>query len=211
MIMPPGTVQVKCSYCGGLILVPPWMGGKTLRCEDHPERLAVGMCNDCGRNFCGECLHIYHLKTEDTEAILYLDTACLRRRRAEKANEAVLGGILLLIFGIFSSLVSLIIGTVTIILGGGIVAYGIRKSKETPTESTVDAILGERRQMEADPKLKEAADAEKLYNELRTHYVNHWGPRTGIDLLQNEIRAYMRQGVSFPEAVRKLHGRARKL
>lgn len=187
------------------------MGGKTPRCDDHSERLAVGMCNDCGRNFCGECLHIYHLKTRDTEVILYLDTACLNRRHAEKALGAVLGGALLLVFGIFSSLFSLIIGIVTIILGGVIIAYGIRKSKETPTESTVDKVLEERRRMEAAPEIREVADAEKLYDELLTRYVNHWGPRTGIEFLQNEIRAYMRQGASFPEAVRKVHARAREL
>lgn len=205
-IIPPGTTQVKCQYCGGIILVPPWMGGKTLRCNDHPERLAVGMCNDCGRNFCGECLRIYHLKTRETETTLYLDTACLRKRHAEKANKIIWGGILLLAYGIFATIVALAFG-VLIILAGGIIAYGVFKSREIPTELTVDKILMERERIEADPALKKSVDAEKLYNELLTQYVYRWGAITGTDLLREEIRAFLRQGFSFPEAVKKIHAR----
>ena len=209
MIIPQGTVQINCQYCGALILVPPWMGGKTLRCTNHPERLAVGICNDCGRSFCSECLRVYHLKARDAEATLYLDTACLRKRHAEKAGETIWAGILLLAFGIFSAVVSLGIGTRIIVFAGGIIAYSVLKSRKTPTEPTVDKVLKERERIEADSALKESVDAEKLYNELLTQYVQKWGALTGTQLLREEIRGYLRQGVSFPEAVKRSHARSR--
>ena len=209
MIIPQGTVQINCQYCGALILVPPWMGGKTLRCTNHPERLAVGICNDCGRSFCSECLRVYYLKARDAEATLYLDTACLRKRYAEKAGEMIWAGILLLAFGIFSAVVSLGIGTLIIVFAGGIIAYSVLKSRKAPTEPTVDKVLKERERIEADSALKESVGAEKLYNELLTQYVQKWGALTGTQLLREEIRGYLRQGVSFPEAVRRIHARSR--
>lgn len=210
-IVPSGTVQVKCQYCGGVILVPPWLSGKTLRCGNHPERLSVGICNDCGRNFCGECLHIYHLKTRDTKATLYLDRSCLRKRYADKASKIVWSGILLLGYGIFSAIVSLMIGIFFILFGVGVITYGIFKKRETPMEITVDKALVKRKQMEAEPELMDLADAERLYSELLSQYVHKWGAVSGIDLLRSEIRAYIRQGFSFPEAVKKIHARTRGL
>lgn len=208
-IIPPGTMQVNCQYCGGLILVPPWMGGKTLRCVNHPERLAVGICNDCGRNFCPECLRIYHLKTRDTKATLYLDIDCLRKRYAEKTSKTIWVGILLLAYGIFLAIISIGVGILVIIFAGGIIAYGVFKGKEEPTESTVEEALKERERIEADSALRESVDAQKLHDELLTQYVYKWGARTGTELLREEIRAYLRQGVSFPEAVKKIHARQR--
>jgi len=209
MIISPGTMQVKCQYCGGLVLVPPWMGGKTLRCANHPERLAVGFCNDCGRNFCPVCLRIYHLETRDARATLYLDTACLRKRYAEKANKGIWVGILLLAYGIFSAFFSVGLGIVFIILASGMIAYSVLKGREKPTESTVDEVLMERERIEADSALRESVDAEKLYDELLAKYVYRWGARTGTVFLREEIRGYLRQGISFPEALQRIHARKR--
>lgn len=209
MIISPGTMQVKCQYCGGLVLVPPWMGGKTLRCANHPERLAVGFCNDCGRNFCPVCLRIYHLETRDARATLYLDTACLRKRYAEKANKGIWVGILLLAYGIFSAFFSVGLGIVFIILASGMIAYSVLKGREKPAESTVDEVLMERERIEADSALRESVDAEKLYDELLAKYVYRWGARTGTVFLREEIRGYLRQGISFPEALQRIHARKR--
>lgn len=208
-IIPQGTMQVKCHYCGGLVLVPPWMGGKTLRCVNHPERLAVGFCNDCGRNFCPVCLRIYDLETRDARATLYLDTACLRKRYAEKANKGIWVGILLLAYGIFSAFFSVGLGVVFIILASGMIVYSVLKGREKPAESTVDEVLMERERIEADPALRESVDAEKLYDELLAKYVYRWGARTGTVFLREEIRGYLRQGISFPEALQRIHARKR--
>jgi len=209
MIISPGTMQVKCQYCGGLILVPPWMGGRTLRCVNHPEKLAVGICNDCGRSFCPECLRVYRLETGDANATLYLDTACLRKRYAGKANKGIWAGILLLAYGILSAFVSAGFGVLFIIFSCGIIAYFVLRRREEPTELTFDKVLMERERIEADSALEESVDAQKLYDELLTQYVYRWGPRTGTVFLREEIRGYLRQGLSFPEAVKRIHARTR--
>ncbi len=209
MAIPAGTVQVKCQYCGGITLVPPWMGGKILRCVSHPERLAVGICNDCGRNFCGECLRIYRLETRGERVTLYLDVVCLRRRYAGRADKIIWGGILLLAYGIFSAIVALTVGVLVMIFAGGVIVYGVFKRREIPTAISVDEILREREQREADPELKKTVDAEKLYNDLLAQYVHHWGAVTGTALLREEIRAFLRQGLSYGEAVEKVHARKR--
>jgi len=209
MSVPPGTIQINCEYCGGVILIPPWLGGKTLRCDHHPERLAIGICNDCGRSFCPECLRIYHLKTRDTETTLYLDTACLRKRHAGKASETIGAGILLLVFGVFSALVSVAVGILAIISAVAIIAYAFRRSREMPTESTVDEVLMERARIEADPALKERVNAEEVYNDLLGQYASRWGPRTGTELLREEIKGHLRQGASFAQAVKRIQARKR--
>jgi len=53
-------------------------------------------------------------------------------------------------------------------------------------------------------------DAEELYNKLLSQYVTHWGAIRGTELLESEIRAYTRHGVSFSEAVRKVYERQKK-
>jgi len=219
MIIPDGTLQVKCPYCGGVILVPPWLGGKTVRCVNHPERLAVGVCNDCGRNFCAECLYIYNLRARDAKATLYLDQKCLRKRYAEKANKTMFSGMAIVAYGVFFSMISLAFGIFIslafgifiIICGAALIAYSIFKSREIPPEVAIGRTLMERQRIEADPRLKKAVDAEKLYNELLTEYVHKWGGRTGIDLLRSEISAYTRQGVSFPEAVNRIYARIHRV
>ncbi len=60
-LIPAGTVQVKCRYCGATVLVPPRLGGAVQRCLNHPETLAVGVCNGCAGNYCGDCL--FFIKT----------------------------------------------------------------------------------------------------------------------------------------------------
>ena len=105
-------------------------------------------------------------------------------------------------------MVSLGIGILVIIFAGGIIVYSVFKSRKTPTEPTVDRVLKEREQIKADSALKESVDAEKLYNELLTRYVQKWGALTGTQLLREEIGGYLRLGVSFPEAVKRIHARS---
>ncbi len=188
------------------------MGGKILRCVSHPERLAVGICNDCGSNFCGECLHIYHLTTESVRVILYLDPTCLRRRHAQKADEIILAGVISIGFGVFASVFFPLIGVKLagiffMICGVGIIAYGKFRSKKAPVEITVSRALREKKRIEADSGIS----AEELYSVLLTQYVNRWGVQTGTQLLQSEIRAYTRRGASFSEAIKKIYTRACKI
>ena len=50
----------------------------------------------------------------------------------------------------------------------------------------------------------EAEEAERLYDQLFTKYVDHWGIQTGTQLLDSEIRAYTMHGDSYAKAMRKI-------
>lgn len=57
-VIPAGAIQLKCKYCGAMILVPPRLGGIVRQCPNHPDTLAVGLCNDCGQSYCTRCLYV---------------------------------------------------------------------------------------------------------------------------------------------------------
>ena len=100
-LIPADAVQVKCQYCGGIFLVQPEIGGFRYRCVNHPDRLSMGLCNDCGKGFCKGCLHPYQIEAKGEEsALLYLCPNCLRSRVVSKANRNITGGGFLLILGI---------------------------------------------------------------------------------------------------------------
>jgi len=76
-LIPAGVVQVKCRYCGSLVLVPPRLGGLVKRCPNHAETLAIGLCSKCNEGYCDYCLHI--LWTEHGD--VYLCENCLEKQR----------------------------------------------------------------------------------------------------------------------------------
>ena len=84
-LIPSGAAQVKCSYCGATVLVPPDLGGTTHRCPNHPDLLAVGLCNDCSQSYCGHCLYVYEVKS----AKLHVCSKCYEQRNAMKSVGAV--------------------------------------------------------------------------------------------------------------------------
>jgi len=155
-----------------------------------------------------------HLDASITQKNLQLAFATIAE------ETCIWAGILLLAYGIFSAFFSVGFGVLFIIFAGGIIAYAVLKGREKPKESTLDKVLMERERIddkvlmereriEADPALEESVDAEKLYDELLTQYVYRWGPRTGTVLLREEVRGYLRQGISFPEALKRIHARKR--
>jgi DNA-directed RNA polymerase subunit RPC12/RpoP len=91
-IIPAGTIQVKCNYCGAAILVPPRLGGVVRQCPNHPDTLAVGICNDCGQSYCTRCL--YAISIEGGK--LHVCAKCYEKRRGMKTVWASI----LLIFSI---------------------------------------------------------------------------------------------------------------
>jgi hypothetical protein len=186
------------------------MSGRTSRCPNHPDRLAVGICNDCGESLCGECLHVYTLNIEGARVILYLCPTCLRKRHAEKANTAIYLGIFFLLFGIFSALILVSLGILIIIMGIGLIIYGGSKKAETPKKSTINDLRVEKEKREAELSTAEKIDTEEIYNKLLTQYADRWGVQTGIELLRSEIMAYTAHGVSFPEAVNRVYQRQEK-
>jgi len=204
--IPTNALQLECQYCGGVFLVPPEIGGIP-QCSYHIDRLSIGICNDCGKNFCGECLHVYNLETKGANAILYLCSACLKRRHVKNANGFIYVGFMLLLSGALYSLFVIPIGILFLLLGCGAVIYGFSKRSATLEEFTIDELNLQREKRKTELAEMEGADVEELYSELLTRYINHWGLATGTELLDSEIGAYTRHGVSFSEAVKKIYQR----
>lgn len=186
------------------------MGGGTFQCSNHPDRVAVGICNDCGKNFCRKCLHVYALETRSAKVILYLCPTCLRKRHIESANVTIYTGVIFLLLGIFSAVISLPLGILVIIVGLGFIVYGNFKRAEVPEETTIDDLQVEKDKREAQLAATEGVDIEEIYSRLLTQYANHWGAQTGNRVLESEIMAHIRYGISFPEAIRKIYQRQKK-
>ena len=76
----PGTLQVKCKYCGGVILVPLRLSGLYDHCPVHPNLLSVGLCSRCGRKCCEQCLHVLEMG----RTTVYLCPTCTKRHQHEQ-------------------------------------------------------------------------------------------------------------------------------
>ena len=100
--IPAGIVQVKCRYCGAEVLVPPRLGGAIQRCPNHPDFLALGLCNDCSNSFCDQCLLVF----EANHMRLNLCAKCFKSRNAM--------GTIVSVFGLVSSAVFLLMFIVAI-------------------------------------------------------------------------------------------------
>jgi hypothetical protein len=55
--VPSDVAQVRCRYCGAAIIVP----ASAPRCPNHPDILATAVCNDCGGDFCRDCLTAFEV------------------------------------------------------------------------------------------------------------------------------------------------------
>jgi hypothetical protein len=82
-LIPSGVIQVKCNYCGANLVVPPHLGGTFQQCPNHPDTLAVSMCNDCGQSFCDRCLYVFGAR----DGTLYLCSKCYK----ERSGSAMVG------------------------------------------------------------------------------------------------------------------------
>lgn len=136
---------------------------------------------------------------------------CLRRRHIEKTYAPIYVGIIFLLFGIVISIVSVPTGAFMALIGAGMMIYGFMKRREMPEEMTIEGLRVEKEKRRSElAALKEEIDSEEVYNRLLTQYVNHWGLQTGTKLLENEIMAYTRHGLSFSEAVKKVYKRQKE-
>ena len=206
--IPTDALQLKCDYCGAAFRTPVSIGVEIPECTNHPERYAVGICNDCGQNFCRECLHSYNLRTRYTRAVLYLCPNCFKKRYMGRANGQLASGILLIALGLFFTFLALPFVFIAVI--GLIQAlYGVSLRGQASQElGTVQQ--GAEKKQTAQPSGAEEADADTLYDELLDKYVMHWGVESGTEILDNEIKAYMWEGASFGEAVNKVYERQQK-
>jgi hypothetical protein len=209
-VIPAGVVQVKCKYCGGVFQVPPTLVAGVSRCINHPEKVAIGICNDCGQSFCASCLHAYKLSARGESATLYLCPDCLKAGYGKKAQAYIVAGGFMLLMGLLFTIVTPVPGILVLVFGLASLFYGFSSRPGVIQESNVDELRTEQEKKNNDLAESEGVDYEAMYDELVTRYENHWGPSLGIQLLDDEINACMRHGQSFPEAVMAVYRRQEK-
>jgi hypothetical protein len=165
-------------------------------------------------------LQAFPLATNGARAILYLCPNCFRKRKLDKADASVLGAALFLIAGVLIVGFSLpsgssywLMGGFMILVGAVWVWYAIGQRSEVPPEIVPETMpeaglsVEEKGAMSEDA---EAEEAERLYDQLFTKYVEHWGIQTGAQLLESEIQAYTRHGDSYAQAMRKIADRIKR-
>ena len=211
---------MKCDYCGAIFHTPPRLGVEIPRCYNHCERYATGICNDCGQSFCSECLTAFPLVTNNARAMLYLCPNCLRKRNLDKAEANILVATLFLIVGILVLGYGLAFGSPFWLAGafltfvsGATIWYFAGQRSEVPPEIVPETMPEAGISVEEKGAMSEEAEAEeaeRLYDQLFTKYVEHWGIQTGTQLLDSEIQAYTRHGDSYAQAMRKIAERNKR-
>jgi hypothetical protein len=220
-LVPPNALQLKCDYCGATFHTPPKLGVEIPQCRNHHERFATGICNDCGESFCSECLKAFPLFTEHARAMLYLCPNCLRKRNLDKVDATVLTGTLFLIAGVLLLGASLAFGSFywplavfMVFVGVVWVWYAVGKRNEIPPEIISETMpetgIAEEEETGAGSDEVEAEEAGRLYDQLFTKYVEHWGIQTGAQLLESEIKAYTWHGDTYAQAIKKVADRQKK-
>ena len=135
----PSSGMLKCAYCGGSFQAPPRMDIEVSSCYIHPDRFSKGLCNDCGNNFCEDCLHPFDLRTRDDNATLFLCSSCLRDRKVQQARGSFFSGILVTLAGLLLLFLApdafgKIILALPVIFGIGLLIYGYSKGREADAE-----------------------------------------------------------------------------
>jgi len=204
-VIPSDTVQVKCKYCKGTILVPPQFGGAVVRCPNHPDVLAVGLCNDCGGNYCDSCLYLYEVR----DGTLHLCSNCVKKRETRGATVSLISGALILLLGFFFIFIpdpeAVVRSILFMIIGLSATLWGIVKRSNLPKLGTL------RERDEAAKKLMESrksyvsqASPIELHNILLNDYMRDYGAEFGWRVLEREIDARMQKGMTRNEVLRKL-------
>jgi len=200
-VIPADTVQVKCRYCGGTILVP----SSAPRCPNHPEVLAVGLCNNCGGSYCDSCLYLSNVKN----ATLYLCPNCFKNREAMGTTVTLILGSLVLLLGFFLVLIptveAAIRGFFCLLVGFAAISWGIYRRSHFPK----GASLKERkettlREIESRKSWGSQASEFELYQRLLSEGMRDYGPQFGWQMLERRIDSYVQSGMSRSEALRKL-------
>lgn len=154
--------------------------------------------------------------------MLYLCPNCFRRRNLDKANQNIFAATLFIVLGVPFTVFSLAYGSPYWLLGAFLtfvgavwVWYGMGQKSEVPPEVAPEPTPETGVSKEEDktgPRSEEdeAEEAERLYDQLFTKYIEHWGIRLGAQLLDDEIRAYTMHGETYAQALRKIAQRNKK-
>jgi len=209
---------VKCKYCGGTFDLKSRAELEVARCANHLDRAAVGLCNDCGDSFCTECLKTYKLATRGEGMTSNLCPKCFAARNSNKVwGLLVVGAIFSLIglvFLVFNALMFASYGAphssywmlVPIVQvagfmvpGLGILLYGFHLHSRIIEDAPAKDVGSE------GEKDGEASDdiefnGKAMYAILLRRYGSRFG-LSAKEVLDNEIRARIRQGESYEKAV----------
>lgn len=223
--IPYGTVQVRCKYCNGLIMIPQSMSTCMEQCPNHPNRAVSEKCNDCGEYFCDLCLQTYDLTTRSGEIIsIYLCPHCLERRRLKENAEytsfgiaSLLGAVLVAVFVLPFTILGFYPLAILIIIGIALIALGSSQKRKAAKETSVAEPQTEEENTE-EPSIalqsgnidETYARPDEIYSKLLTYYVARWGPETGKKWLDLDIWAYTRHGATFAEAVNRIYRQEEK-
>ena len=96
--IPKGTVHLSC-HCGATFFVPSELGGSVHYCPNHPEKEAIGLCDDCKEGYCDHCLHILTFHP----FLRVKCSSCLRKRKIWSGMKGLSIGILLISIALFLS------------------------------------------------------------------------------------------------------------
>lgn len=200
-VVPSGTVQVRCRYCGGIILIP----SMAPRCPNHPGVLIVGLCNDCGGSYCDGCLYLQKVEN----ATLYLCPSCFKRREAKGTTVALIMGFLLLLLGFFAVLIptveGLINGSFSLVAGFTSLVLGIYKRSHFPEGVTVKARReAKERQKESRKSWASQASDFELYQIMLNETMQEHGADTGWQVMKRSIDSYVKKGMTRSQALRKM-------
>jgi len=219
-LIPAGTVQVKCRYCGATVLVPPRLGGALQRCPNHPESLAVGACNGCAGNFCGDCLFLVDMLQyqQQLSRYSYFCSKCIKEKRLKgwstRNQEAYVAAMLLAyLFTIPILFFSPAAGFVFFILFIAMIA-AVASSGEKFSWPTMRMVTEKMAELNARAEnIKASIGAEELEN-LYTKISVGTEP-FALDAysrpiarpeqsLKNKVEEYMSMGLNRKEAILKL-------
>jgi len=208
-LIPAGTVQVRCEYCGAMILVPPKLR-EVQRCPNHPDRVSVGICNDCGKGFCGDCLTVMMSSgSSEGAAIIYLCPDCLKKRK----SADVVAPFLMLLLTLALAPLLLRCGAVIPLILMAFLSFAIfalpgSAHRDLPTFNMLMKKMSElRRRAEKIKATISEEEVERLYSTLKREalvtdpYTGRYMYREDID---NTIKKYMRSGLTRREAVIQL-------
>ncbi len=194
--VPSGVVQVKCVYCGATIVVPT----DAPRCPNHPDVLATAVCNDCGSNYCRSCLNAYEVNGNIEGGTLQLCFNCLARRGQERAERTILVGILVAFLGVFVLLIEPVFGVFFIaFLAVPIIIYGIYSVRQSHGISASASA-----EYAGAYEEKSRRTTQEIYRDTLNEFVKSYGAVHGSIMLENRLRAYVKEGYSRNEAVRRL-------
>jgi len=216
-LIPTGTVQVKCGYCKSTVFVPSRLGGAIYRCVNHPESLVVGMCNNCARSFCGECLFfIKSITNREDRPVEYINLCgnCLEKKRAVEKEGRLFCSASLIFLGLISfllvgySIALVFLGLLFIGMGVVLSVSGSKHYECVPTVNMVKEKVSKLKQKQE--KIEDAMtsqEVEDLYQKILWNSSPTFNAPFRFqreEKISQRLEKYVNTGLSREDAILKM-------